>query len=153
MMIVLSLAACLTQAAFAAETFSVNNEKAANLMNALSAAGAKVTAVPDASFLTVTSVDCTQGYLPGHGAYANCTFKEQIPVGGMSHAIFLKSFEVNGDQARTLINALEDAGVKAEQQIEMARFSADSIRCSSSFFGPIGPNGRFGRNCTLTISE
>jgi hypothetical protein len=146
----LFLILCSAASAHASETFTVTGDKGAALLEALVAAGAKATVVVDASRFTVTDLDCAQGYQIGFGPFASCTFKEQIPVGGMSHAIFLRTFNASGEKARNLINALEDAGVKRHQGVESASYSVQSASC----FGLVmGGSGHFGKSCDLSLAE
>jgi hypothetical protein len=145
----------LSTAAFAddssVETLNVSGDQAGALMTALEGIGAQNYSVPDASFLNVDNLNCMSGFVIGHGPVSKCTATQQVHGPFGTHFIKLVKLSAKGEKVTTLINALEDAGVKGTNFIEYSVYKVNSIRCSHALFA--GPHGNFGKSCEITVDR
>src|SRR5690349_18646596 len=127
LIVALSLVACMN--AFAGElpvaapanepaTISLSGKAANDLMNAIEAMGAKETVVPDATFLTLDRLVCSQGFNPRSGAFAHCTAFQGA-----------EKLEIAADAAEAMIALLADAGVGFFHYPEMRVLHAGEVRC------------------------
>ena len=129
-----------------AEAVRIQGAKALTLAKALEAAGAQAHVMVDLAQLSVSNIEVTEGFLPPQGDIATFTATQQIAGPAGTQFIRLIKLNASGDEARAVFSALEEAGVKPNQGVEMATISVKNVLCNSGMV----PGGTA---CTITISE